>query len=56
MITVGAAAVSVLVWKSVPEMRVFAKVENLFNLRYEEVLGFRAPRLQALAGVGVQFQ
>ncbi len=47
---------SVVVWKGAPEVRVFAKVENLFNVKYEEVLGFSAPRLQALAGVGVKFQ
>ena len=36
-------------------LAVYARVENLFDRDYEEVLGFRSPPLNYIAGVKVTF-
>ena len=39
----------------VKRMKVFARIENLFDLHYQEVLGFSARPLNVLGGVGAEF-
>ena len=48
-------AASVVVLKNVPGFRVFGKIQNLFDVKYEEVFGFSTARINFLAGVGMTF-
>lgn len=46
-----------LPWRTFPLSRltVYGKIENLFDRNYQEVLGFRSPPLNYLAGIRVAF-
>jgi vitamin B12 transporter len=46
---------SVVVRTGRPEVRLFAKVENFLDQKYEEVFGFSTPRLRFMAGTAVRF-
>ncbi len=48
-------AVSVIALKGIPTFRVFAKIENLFDAKYEEVYGFSTARIKFLSGMGLKF-
>lgn len=48
-------AASAVVYTGRPEVRLFARLENLFDKKYEEVFGFSTPRLRVMAGTGVRF-
>jgi len=46
-----------LPWRvpAVKDLTLFGRVENLFNRKYEEIDGFRAPPLNFLIGVRSTF-
>ncbi|MGE0821774.1 MAG: TonB-dependent receptor plug domain-containing protein [Candidatus Binatia bacterium] len=42
-------------WVSIPELTIYGKIYNLFDRKYQEVLGFRSPPINYLIGVKVTF-
>lgn len=48
-------AASAVVRSGRPEVRLFVKVENLLDQKYEEAFAFSSPRLRFMAGTGVRF-
>lgn len=46
---------SMIVMTGRPEVRLFAKVENFLDQKYEESFGFSTPRLRFMAGTAVRF-
>ena len=48
-------SISVVAIPGSPEWRVFTKIENLFDEKYEEVYGFSTARIKVLSGIGVKF-
>ncbi|MBI2384537.1 MAG: TonB-dependent receptor [Elusimicrobia bacterium] len=44
-----------IVYSGRPEVRLFARAENLFDRRYEEAFGFSTPGFRLLAGTAVRF-
>ena len=48
-------AVSIVVLNKVPELRVFTKIQNQFDVKYEEVFGFSTSGINFLSGVKLTF-
>ncbi|MGH7907722.1 MAG: hypothetical protein ACREP6_13955, partial [Candidatus Binataceae bacterium] len=43
-------------WRSVRKEEIFTRVENLFDRNYSEVIGFKAPTVNFVAGIKLDFE
>ncbi len=48
-------ALTYVIAKKIPELKIFTKIENLFGVDYEEVYGFSTAGIKFLSGIGAKF-